>query len=180
MAEKSWYKSFGVQGGMGGIALGAFMLFPIITKLATGETLSPEDSQTVVEALGAIVAGVMALYGRLAAKTAIKLTIAFLMVLNMPGTAYAYQQRLHFTWEYPAAPVDLAGFKIYQDSVLIATISDTTAREYIAPVEVTGSAQAYTITAYDKGGSESPKSAPLPFDPPPGGVSGFTVSTGGK
>ena len=101
--------------------------------------------------------------------------IAIAFLLCFAGLSYGYEQKLEFTWEYQA-PVDLAGFKIYQDSTMIADIPDPDARTLLGTFEVTGAKQDYMITAYDQGGQESPKSGPYAVDPPPGAVSSFTVS----
>lgn len=104
----------------------------------------------------------------------ILITLVLIFCLSA-GISYGYEQKLEFTWSY-FSPIDLAGFKIYQDDIMIADIPDPDTRVLLGTFEVTGASQAYTITAYDQGGQESPKSGPYSVDPPPGGVTGFTVS----
>lgn len=159
MREKTWYKSFGVQGGIGGIGLGAFMLFQVMPKLMTGEPLGPEDSQTVVEAIGAIVAGIMAVYGRWTAKTAIKLTVAFLLVLSLSGEACAATR--DFTVEYAYEDIDVVtkatlyagGTKICEHTGNALTFS------CMGPIKP--GTHSFTLTVSDSFGNESGPSDPV-------------------
>ncbi|PJF20953.1 MAG: hypothetical protein CUN56_13560, partial [Phototrophicales bacterium] len=60
------------------------------------------------------------------------------------------------TWDaHPNTDGDLAGFNVYRDGVLIATVTDPLATSYTDATASAGTSYIYTITAVDTSGNES-------------------------
>ena len=86
-----------------------------------------------------------------------------LCMLLLPSLAFAGYR---VEWEAPPDD-DLAGFRIYQDGVVIADISDPAATSQV--VLAPEGEYVIEMTAYDQAGNESARSAPERHDSlPPG------------
>ena len=94
--------------------------------------------------------------------------MAFLLVLGLPNLSLAaILQRLYIEWSYEDIQAGSAGYKIYQDGSLIATLNDPLL--YSTELDVyleTGQANSFTVTAFDTTGLETPPSPPYTIDVP--------------
>ena len=76
-----------------------------------------------------------------------------------PSGAEAAVKNMHIEWQYDTSLPGLAGFRIYQDGQLIHEIPDPSTLAADITVTFSGDA-AFTMTAYDTDGVESPPSDP--------------------
>ena len=76
-----------------------------------------------------------------------------------PSGAEAAVKNMHIEWQYDTSLPGLAGFRIYQDGQLIHEIPDPSILAADITVTFSGDA-AFTMTAYDTDGVESPPSDP--------------------
>jgi hypothetical protein len=97
-----------------------------------------------------------------------------LLVLFMLWTAQA-SAGLRLTWDYPAAPTDLAGFKVFVNDIMIHDVQNPDARSADIEPELQDADNIITMTAYDLAGGESAKSEPCVFNPAPDAPVNVTV-----
>jgi uncharacterized protein YcsI (UPF0317 family) len=112
-------------------------------------------------------------------KVFINLTIAFmflfcvssmsdaLSVLNV-DTANAKEFQVSITMDYPDAPSDLAGYKIYLNGEVIETIASTTpVTSWGSTIDLLSGNNTFEVTAFDELNQESPPGNSENFNPPP-------------
>ncbi len=71
-------------------------------------------------------------------------------------------KQLGFTWEYDQA-TDIAGFRVYQNAVLICQTSDPAARQLTCTADLTATPVTYTLTAVNADGTETSLSNALTY-----------------
>lgn len=93
----------------------------------------------------------------------------FLVIAILVIATLAYARQATLTWEYNTDNVpDLAGFNLYMDGQSVCNFPDPVLRTAQCDITVDEGPHAYTMTAYDGTGQESPHSTEIIFDLPPG------------
>ena len=104
-------------------------------------------------------------------KLSIFLGLAIFVVLLTVVPAAAGTKTVTLGWDYPTTVSDLAGFKVYQSSTSgqydmtkpVTTVTDATARQTTLPSALGDGSYYWVLTAFDKSGNESVKSAELAY-----------------
>ena len=105
------------------------------------------------------------------------LVIVVFLICLIPVLAQSATRSMTVEWEMPApVPTDLAGFNLYLEGTKVTTISDPAARTYTGEIEYRDEKVCYTMTAFDKGGGESPHSPCFDVDIPPGAPGNVRVT----
>lgn len=92
-------------------------------------------------------------------KTTLKIITLYLFsALLLYNPAMADQPQITVSWEYPEAPPDLAGFRVYLDDNMIQEFANPGARSWTANISMAEGDHDFEMTAYDTAGNESSRS----------------------